>query len=89
MPPDNKVKTLTYTDILQLQHSGGVVGLDVFRQQRDQEACVSEGHLPLLRCGPVLSALLLSGEKGDMWSERLNKVTSDNEVCHEADAEGP
>lgn len=62
---------LAYTHVLQLQHSGGVVRLDVFRQQRDQETCVSEGHLPLIGCGPVLGTLFLSHkEKGDKHGER-------------------
>lgn len=54
------INTLAYTNILQLQHSGGVVRLDVFWQEYDQETRVSEGHFPLLSCGPVLGTFFLS-----------------------------
>lgn len=58
-------KAPAYTNVLQLQHSGGVVGLGVFWQQPDQQSGVSEGHLALLGCGPVLSTLLLSHTERD------------------------
>lgn len=51
----------TYADVLQLQHPGGVVRLDVFGRERDGKTCVPEGHRSLLGRGPVLGALLLSG----------------------------
>lgn len=60
---DDAKKLNTDTHVLQLQRSGGVVRLHVFRQQRDEKARVPEGHLALLGHGPVLSALFLTGKE--------------------------